>query len=193
MERAIRDPRKGRRGPQDKTSPRGSAGRKPYGPAERCGVRETMARRLSAADRKTHRRFAVECFNGTWKLLLKKRRTKADDLEMVHRAHASRYHWGVVGNAKTLAIGEWQVSHVYAVLRRTEPALYHAKQSLRICREHRLGDFPLAYAFEALARASATARRGPDVRRFVRLARSAGARIEEADDRKLFFDDLETI
>ncbi len=152
-----------------------------------------MARRLSAADRKTHRKFAVDCFNGTWSLLLKKRRTKADDLEMVHRAHASRYHWGVVGNAQTLAIGEWQVSHVYAVLRRAEPASYHARESLRICREHRIGGFPLAYAYEALARASAVGGKAKDTRRFLRLALQAGMRIREADDRKLFLDDVKTI
>ncbi len=152
-----------------------------------------MARRMSSADRKSHRRFAVESFNGTWTLLLKKHRTKAEDLEMIHRAHASRYHWGVVGNAQTLAIGEWQVSHVYAVLRRPEPALYHAQESLRICREHGIGDFPLAYAYEALARASAIAGRSRDADRFLRLGGQAGRRIREADDRKLFLDDLGTV
>ena len=155
--------------------------------------RETMARRMSSADRKSHRRFAADCFNGTWKLLLKKKRTRDEDLEMIHRAHASRYHWGVVGDATTLAIGEWQVSHVYAVLRRPEPALYHGRESLRICREHGIGDFPLAYAYEALARASAVAGRGRDARRFLALGRNAGRRIREADDRKLFLDDLETV
>jgi len=155
--------------------------------------RETMARRTSSADRKTHRTFAVESFNSTWKLILKKKRTRDEDLEMIHMTHASRYHWGLVGDATTLAIGEWQVSHVYAILRRAEPALYHARESLRICREHGIGDFPLAYAYEALARASAVAGRGRDARRFLVLGRNAGRRIQEPDDRKLFLDDLETV
>lgn len=152
-----------------------------------------MAQRMSSADRKIHRRFAVDCFNGTWALLLKRNRTKDEDLEMVHRAHASRYHWGLVGDAQTRAIGEWQVSHVYAVLRRAEPALYHARESLRVCREHRIEDFPLAYAYEALARASAVGGKRKDTHRFLRLALQAGMRIKEADDRKLFLDDVKTI
>jgi hypothetical protein len=152
-----------------------------------------MATRLSPADRKVHRAFAVNCFNRTWTLLLKKRRTKAQDLEMVHTAHASRYHWGIVGKPINLAIGEWQVSRVYATLRRAEAALYHAGRSLEVCRAHRIRDFPLAFAYEALARAHAVAGHPHDTERFVRLAREAAGTIKDADDRKILFDDLATI
>ena len=152
-----------------------------------------MPSRRSPVDRPTHRKLAVDTFNRTWTLLLKKRRTKAEDLEMIHCAHASRYHWGIVGTPTNLTIGEWQVSHVYAVLRRPESALYHAKACLRICRDHGIGDFPLAYAYEALARASAIAGRAEDTARYLRQAIRAGARIREADDRKLFAADIETV
>ncbi|HKZ48392.1 MAG TPA: hypothetical protein VJ397_06345, partial [Thermoplasmata archaeon] len=77
---------------------------------------------MTPRDAKLHRRFAVESFNATWKLVLKKRRTRADDVRMVHLAHASSHHWGIAGGPRNWAIGEWQVSHVYAFLRRAEPA-----------------------------------------------------------------------
>src|SRR5437773_7978501 len=54
-----------------------------------------------------------------------------------------------------LAIGEWQISRVYAALGRPEPSLYHAERCLEICEAHKVGDFPFAYAYEALARAFA--------------------------------------
>jgi hypothetical protein len=145
------------------------------------------------SEREWHREQAVSLFNHVWRLLEKKRRTRDEDDEMIHAAHASRYHWGVVGKPVNLAIGEWQVSHVYAVLKRAEPSAYHAARSLAICREHRIGDFPLAFAYEALARAAAVAGQRRVRDRFIGLARSAGQRIEEEDDRKLFFSDLATI
>lgn len=144
-------------------------------------------------EREWHRKQAASLFNHVWRLLEKKRRTRDEDDEMIHAAHASRYHWGVVGKPVNLAVGEWQVSHVYAVLKRPEPATYHARRSLEICRAHRIGDFPLAFAYEALARSAALAGRRQDRDRFLRQAHAAGRHIREEDDRKLFFSDLATI
>ncbi len=144
-------------------------------------------------EREWHRKQASSLFNRTWSLLEKRKRTQREDDEMIHAAHASRYHWGVVGRPVNLAIGEWQISHVYAVLKRAEPSTYHAKRSLAICRENRIGDFPLAFAYEALARAAAVAGRRGDRDRFLARARVAGARIRETEDRKLFLSDLATI
>jgi len=112
---------------------------------------------------------------------------------MVHAAHASRHHWGEVGTPVNVAIGEWQVSHVYAVLRRAEPATYHAKRCLALCREHGIGDFPLAFAYEALARADALAGRRGDLRRHLAAAERAGRRIAEEEDREEFFRQLRAL
>ncbi len=152
-----------------------------------------MARAGRMTEREWHRKQAVALFNQTWRLLDKKRRTPSEVVMMIHTAHASRYHWSIVGKPVNFAIGEWQVSHVYAVLRRSEPALFHAKRCLAICRRNRIGDFPLAFAYEALARAAAVARRAQDRDRYLRVARRLGARIGEKEDRDLFFSDLATI
>ena len=84
-------------------------------------------------------------------------RTQAQDDRMLHMAHASRHHWEQVGTPANLARGEWLCSRVYAVLGRGEPSLHHARRVLELCEEHGIGDWDLAFAHEALARAHAVA------------------------------------
>jgi len=113
-------------------------------------------------DLKMHEKLAKVCFNKTWELLEKEDRNAEEDIEMIHTVHASRYHWGVLvaneqGTPLNLQRGEWQIARVYTVLEREEPALYHAKLCLKITQNNNIGDFDLAFAHEALARASALA------------------------------------
>lgn len=136
---------------------------------------------------------AAQLFNSTWRLIEKKRRTKEDNDTMIHMAHASRYHWSVAGGAREAAIGEWQISRVYAILRRPEPSLYHAQRSLEICEARKVGDFPLAYAYEALARAFALAGKARLREACLKLAKAAGTKIAEDEDRELFLKDLRTV
>lgn len=153
----------------------------------------TKGARMKGAD--LHRKMGVDLFNFAWTLLENRRRTRSEDDLMIHATHASRYHWTRARGAtpKNDAIGEWQISRVYAVLRRAEPALYHARRTLAICESNGLEDFPLAYAHEALARAYAVGgeRRLRD--RHLRLAKAAGEHIHEAEDRALLLADLRTL
>jgi DNA-binding transcriptional MerR regulator len=144
-------------------------------------------------DRQARRQLAADLFNHAWTLIEAGERTPEQDDEMIHAAHASRYHWGEVGEATNLAIGEWQCSRVYATLGRAEPALWHARRSHATCEANGLGDFVLAYAHEALARANRLAGDHESAERELALAREAGARIAEADDRELFESDLATL
>lgn len=144
-------------------------------------------------DPSVHRQIAVDLFNQVWTLMEKPERTPQEADTMIHAAHASRYHWGLVGAPVNLARGEWQVSRVYAVLYRPEPAHYHAQRCLAICLEHGLGDFDLAYAYEALARAAAIAGEADTRDHYLSLARQAGAQIAEAEDKELFDQDIATI
>jgi hypothetical protein len=148
---------------------------------------------VSPDEEQIHRRLAAELFNRVWSLLEKPDRDQADDDTMLHAAHASRLHWGEVGTAVNLARGEWQVSRVYAVLGRSEPALFHARRCLEICLAHEIGDFDLASAYEALARASAIDGQPEESARYVELAQEAGEQIAEQDDREIFFADLATV
>jgi DNA-binding transcriptional MerR regulator len=146
-----------------------------------------------ALDPQTRRKAAVDCFNHTWTLLEKPDRTQRETDLMIHAAHASRFLWEDVGEAVNHARGEWQVSRVYAVVDRPEPALHHARRCLEIVEEHGVGDFDLACAYEALARAHATAGEREAADRYAALGREAAARIEEADDRELVLSDLDTL
>jgi hypothetical protein len=118
---------------------------------------DTTAVTTVELDAATQRRLGVELYNSTWTLIEKPDRTPSETDEMIHRAHASRWHWGRVGSAVNLARGEWLCSRVYATLGRGEPALWHARRCVEI--NEGLGadarepwDLPAAY--EAMARAS---------------------------------------
>jgi hypothetical protein len=139
------------------------------------------------------RQIAIDLFNGVWKLLEQPSRSVEDDDRMLHMAHASRYHWGEVGEPVNRSRGEWQCSRVYAVLGRPEPALHHARRGLEICRVHDIGDFDVAFAYESLARAHAVAGDTDQARDWADQARQAAAAISEDDDRELLLSDVATI
>jgi DNA-binding transcriptional MerR regulator len=144
-------------------------------------------------DPATERRLAADLFNRTWELLELASRTPSQDDEMIHAAHASRHHWGQVGEPQNLARGEWQCSRVYAVLRRPEPALWHARRCLAICEEHGIGDWDIAAAQEAMARASLVAGDEAAAREWQGRARTSCAVIADEEDRRIIESDLETL
>ncbi len=106
-------------------------------------------------DQETRRALAVGLFNRVWQLLDTDNRTVEQDDEMVDAAHASRYHWGHIGTPENYAVGEWQLSRVYSVLGRGEPAVHHANRCLAIVQGHPLDAWLLGSAYEAMARAYA--------------------------------------
>jgi DNA-binding transcriptional MerR regulator len=141
------------------------------------------------------RLLAAQLFNETWRLMQQEERTRPDDDRMVHAAHASRYHWGQVPDATPahLARGEWQISRVYTMLGRAEPALHHARRVLEICQQNGIGDWDLAFAYEALARAQAVAGDAGQARDYTDQALAAAEDIAADEDRELVLADLETI
>ena len=139
------------------------------------------------------KKLAVDLFNQTWDLLDKTDRTPEEVDTMIHAAHASRYHWGEVGTPLEFARGEWQISRVYAVLNRPEPALYHARRCLDLCQANEIGDFDLAFAYEALARAYATAGELDKSGEYIELAMQAAEQIEDKDNREYFESELLTV
>jgi hypothetical protein len=139
------------------------------------------------------RRLAADLFNQVWTLMEQSDRSSADDDRMLHTAHASRYLWGEVGEPVNRARGEWQVSRVYCLLGRAEPALHHAQRCLDECVANDLGGFDIAYAHGALARAQALAGDRAAAAGSRLRAEQAAAAIEDADDRALLVADLATL
>jgi hypothetical protein len=143
-----------------------------------------------------HRAEGVALFNAVWEMLDAPDRTPAQDDQMVHAAHASRWHWsqaGELGGDQQRAIGEWQCSRVYSILGRGEPALHHAKACLAICEESGLGDWVVAAAYEALARASTVAGDAREAEAWLARAREAVAKISDPEDREVIEADLASL
>jgi DNA-binding transcriptional MerR regulator len=145
-------------------------------------------------DTSTRRALAVGLFNHTWTLLENADRTAEETDEMIHAAHASRYHWGEVGERVNLARGEWQCSRVYAVLGRGEPALWHARRCLEMTEANPdREDWDVAAAYEAMARALAV---NGDLRAaadWKARAQAACDAISEDDEREVVAQDIATL
>jgi hypothetical protein len=112
---------------------------------------------------------------------------------MIHMAHTSVYHWSYVGEAVNMARGEWQVSRVYCVAKMAESALYHAQRSLGICLHNEIGDFDLAFGYEAVARALKLSGDQKGSRHYIDLAEQAAQKIASDEDKRYFLSELKTI
>ena len=136
-----------------------------------------------------HRQLGADLFNETWRLM----ESRADDGLMVDCAHASAYHWAKAPECRpeNRARSAWLISRAYAVIDRAEPAWSHAERCLRLCERHALGDWDLAFAYEALARASRVAGDPDAVGRYIELARAV--EIADADDAEQLEKSLQTL
>ena len=141
------------------------------------------------------RQLAGGLFNRTWTLLELPARTPEQGDELIDTAHASAYHWLQVGTAANRARSQWQLSRVYVVLGRPEPALHHAHRCLAWCEANpeALEDWDLPYAHEALARAHALAGDADEARRHAGRARELAAGVAGAEDREHLEADLATL
>jgi hypothetical protein len=143
-----------------------------------------------------HRALGIALFNQTWTLMELPERTVEQDDAMLHMTHASAHHWRSEGSGATannLARSEWQVSRVYTVLGRGEPAGYHARRCLQICQDNGIGDWDLGYAYEAMARAAVTAGDLEAARRWAAQAHAALDQIAKEGDREHLREDLATL
>lgn len=144
-------------------------------------------------DRRDEQRLAARLFNRVWELLDRADRTADDDDEMLHAAHASRHHWGQVGEPVHWARGEWQCSRVYATLGRAEPALYHGRRCLEITERHELSPFDIGCAHEAIARAAGLAGSADRAAAHAALAAEAAKAITDPEERQVLLADLATL
>ena len=141
----------------------------------------------------SHKKFAINLFNLVWELLDKDKRTVDENDRMLYAAHASRFHWGEIGTSLEFERGEWQISRVYSVLNRSEEAIHHARRCFDICTENGIGDFDIAFAYEALARAHSVAGDAGKSNEYIRLGERAGELIEDKGDREYFLSELRGI
>jgi len=82
---------------------------------------------------------------------------------------------------------------VYTVVKRPESALYHTMRCLEICKENNIGDWDIAFAYEAMARAYAVAGQKTECKKYIELANKAGEQIKVKGDKDYLFSELRTI
>jgi hypothetical protein len=154
--------------------------------ARRLARRRAPVNTASVTD---HRQLGVDLFNETWRLI----ESREDDGLLIDCAHASAYHWALAPECRprNRARSSWLISRAYTVLGRAEPALFHANRCFELCERHALGDWDLAFAYEALARANRVAGDADAVREYVEFAQAV--EIADADDRKHLEVDLKTL
>jgi len=142
----------------------------------------------------SHEYFSTCCFNKTWENMDKAdHRSIEDDMEMLHTAIASVWHWSQREDVtpENLSIGYWQVSRVYCLISQPNNARRYGFLSLKYAEE--LPPFYRGYAYETLARAEMI--NGNRVIMLIHLdkAREMLEQIDDEEDRQALAKDLETI
>jgi hypothetical protein len=154
---------------------------------------EAMSARTFSLEPGVEQRLAARLFNRVWELLEQPDRTVTDDDEMLHAAHASRHHWGKVGDPTHWARGEWQCSRVYARLDRAEPALHHGRRCLELAEQYELSSFDLGCAHEAIARAAKLAGLADYAAKHATLALAHAEQVTEPDERTVLLEDIASL
>jgi DNA-binding transcriptional MerR regulator len=147
----------------------------------------------SELDAQTQRALAAALFNRVWQLLEQTDRATADDDEMVNAAHASRLLWTSIGDAQNWAIGDWQISRVYSVLGRAEPAVFHARRCLSHAERVEGQTWLLASAYEGLSRAYAVAGDRAAAAEWKAKAEQRLTEVEDPEDREIVERDIATL
>ena len=147
-------------------------------------------------DPTTRRALAAGLYNRCWKLLEIPDRSPEQDAELIHCAHASRYHWGeILDTPARLWRGEWMCARVYSVLGRAEPALWHARRAVTLVEAGGAAaeDWDAPAVYEAMARASFVAGDGVEGAAWKAKAAQLAAAIVDKDDRDIVEQDLATL
>lgn len=142
---------------------------------------------------RAHQYFSVDCFNAAWGLIEKPARSVEDDQRMIQLAQASLYHWSQRDDCtdKTISIGYWQLSRVYAVLGEAGQARHYAE----LCLEKTPHDesFFLGYAYEALARAEFLVGNLATAQSYLTQAWANAESVTDDEEKKMLTDDLESL
>ena len=140
---------------------------------------------MSQNELEFHRETAKKCFDEAWDYLDKKNRDADDEQQMLHLTHTARYHRSFVGTAENFAVGDWQISRVYAAIKESSLALRFAKSSLQTMEENNLSDL-LCTGYEAMGRAYAVAGDYQLARDYVKKAREQLDKVTDTEDKEIY-------
>lgn len=142
-----------------------------------------------------HRYFSAGCFNKAWEFIDKKKRTSAENNEMIATSFASLWHWMQRPDCKQVnfSIAYWQLSRVFALANEPINALKYAKLCLAVSKGKKIEPFYLAYAYEALARAEMKAKNKTKMKQNLKKALMLSEKIGNEEYRGWLLRDLKTI
>lgn len=142
-----------------------------------------------------HKYFSADCFNRAWDYIDKPVRTPSENEAMLQLSLASLWHWTQRQDCTptNLAIGYWQVSRVFALLRQAENARYYGNLCLEAAQNEGVEPFYLGYAYEALARAENVDGNHHEVERNLIQAHQIAATLASQEEKKQMLGDLATI
>lgn len=103
-----------------------------------------------------HRYFAVHCNNSTWGLIENDVRSDSETEDMIHRAHASCWHWSQAGEPVNLVRAHYLVAKAYFAAGRVEEATYWASRCWDGTEKLELQAWDLAFGLELKARVHAS-------------------------------------
>ena len=140
-----------------------------------------------------HNFFSADNFNKTWEFIDKTDRSHEDDLNMLHTAMASLWHWAQRedATAENLSVGYWQVSRVFCLIGQADLARTYGRMSLK--QAESLEPFFKGYACETLARAELLANNRVIMLEYLNKARQLAQFVTDEEDKQLLLKDLETI
>jgi len=141
-----------------------------------------------------HQYFSADCFNRAWDYIEKdSKRSVEENMLMLHTAIASLWHWSQREDVQPeqLAIGYWQVSRVYNLIKQPHNAKMYGMLSLKYAKD--LKPFYKGYAYETLARAEMILNNRFIMNVHLEKARETLEQIVDQEEMQLLSKDLETI
>jgi hypothetical protein len=138
---------------------------------------------------------AKNAFNAAWDLIDAPHRTDEQNREMIVKAMASRFLWSIAADPadeSTLAVGDWQISHVLSLVGSGELALLFARAALQRAEANAWEDWRLASCHEGMARAHGVLGNHTEKERHANACRYLLSSLD-ADDRAVIEGQLGTI
>lgn len=130
--------------------------------------------------------FAVECNNQTWDLLDAKTRTAEQTEELLHMAHAARFHWKQSGTGVHVLRADVLLATAYGIVGRSENALIYATSANQLLDQTEdVTSFDRASVTGAFALALQVAGQGAEATEMWGQFEHDLSHIEEADDRNV--------
>lgn len=140
-----------------------------------------------------HRLCATSLYDRCWEQLRRTDRTPTENESLLNMAHASLWHWRVVGLPVNLARGEWMLARVNALLGHPESARHHAENTLSMCDDNELGQYDRAFAHEAMARACAISGDPEGIASHVQYGLAAAGHVTDSEQREWVLKNLGSV